>query len=45
MDEFSYQNFQGDKEIKIVREFSDDKMIMTIYSETVVARRYFKAVE
>lgn len=35
---------KGDREIKIVREFSAEKMIMTIYVDDTVARRFFKAV-
>lgn len=35
---------KGDKDVKIVREFSNEKLIMTIYADDFIARRYFKAV-
>jgi hypothetical protein len=35
---------KGDREVKIVREFSNEKLTMTIYADEMIARRYFSAV-
>lgn len=34
---------RGDKEVKIVREFDDENMLMTMYVDDQVARRFFKS--
>lgn len=34
--------FLGVNDVKIVREFAPDKMIMTIYVDDHIAKRYYK---
>lgn len=35
---------RGDKEVKVVREFDEKKMLLTMYVDDMVARRFYNAI-